>query len=51
MAFGGNLGVFNMKSGKQKLNAKSSTETEVIDASDYLPWTIWTVRFMKEYQS
>lgn len=47
MAFGGNLGVFNTKSGKQKLNAKSSTETEVIEASDYLPWAIWTARFMK----
>ena len=38
-----------MKTKKQSLNGKSSTETEVIGASDYLPWVIWIARFM-EYQ-
>ena len=33
-------GIFHSKSGKQKLNTKSSTETEVVGASDYLPWTV-----------
>jgi len=40
-------GVVAHKSTKQKLNAKSSTETEVIGASDYLPWAVWAKRFMK----
>ena len=40
-------GVFNSKSIKQKLNTKSSTEAEVVGASDYLPFTIWTKRFLK----
>jgi len=41
-------GVVNIKSSKQKLNTKSSTETEVVGASDYLPITIWTKRFMEK---
>ena len=36
------------KSTKQKLNTKNSTETEVVGASDYLPWTIWISNFMRE---
>jgi hypothetical protein len=35
------------KSTKQKLNTKSSTETELIGASDYLPNTIWLKLFME----
>lgn len=34
------------KSTKQKLNTKSSTEAELIGASDYLPHTIWAMNFM-----
>lgn len=41
-------GVFHSKSGKQKFNTKSSTETEVVGASDYLPWTIWATCFMED---
>ena len=41
------LGVFNPKSAKQKINTKSSTEAETVGSSDYLPMTIWTVRFLK----
>ena len=36
------------KSSKQKLNTKSSTEAELVGASDYLPNTIWVMNFMKE---
>ena len=35
------------KSTKQKLNTKSSTEAEVVGASDYLPSTIWAMKFME----
>ena len=42
------IGLVASKSGKQKLNTKSSTEAEVVGASDYLPWTVWTTRFMEK---
>jgi len=45
MSFG--TGVLNAKSAKQKLNKKSSTEAELVGASDYIPWTIRVKRFMK----
>ena len=35
------------KSSKQKLNTKSSTEAEVVGASDYLPHTLWVKMFME----
>ena len=35
------------KSTKQKLNTKSSTEAELVGASDYLPNTIWLKLFME----
>ena len=35
------------KSTKQKLNTKSSTEAEVVGASDYLPNTIWFKYFLE----
>lgn len=35
------------KSSKQKLNTKSSTEAEVVGASDYLPKTIWIKYFLE----
>ena len=45
MSLGG--GVLNTMSAKQKLNTKSSTEAEVIGASDYLPKNIWAVLFLE----
>ena len=36
------------KSSKQKLNTKSSTEAELVGASDYLPNTIWVMHFMEQ---
>ena len=41
------VGVINSKSAKQKLNTKSSTESEVVATSDYLPYTIWTKKFLE----
>jgi hypothetical protein len=40
-------GGFLPKSMKQKLNTKSSTEAEVVGASDYLPHTLWVKMFME----
>ena len=40
-------GVFTCKSSKQKLNTKSSTEAELVGASDYLPNTLWTKYFLE----
>ena len=34
-------GVLNTISAKQKFNTKSSNESEVVGASDYLPKNIW----------
>jgi len=41
------VGCVHHKSSKQKLNTKSSTESEVIGASDYVPWTVWLQSFLK----
>lgn len=40
-------GIVHSKSTKQKLNTKSSTETELVGASDYIPWTLWSKRFLE----
>jgi hypothetical protein len=40
-------GAVMCKSAKQKLNTKSSTEAELVGASDYLPYPIWGKRFLK----
>lgn len=39
-------GVLMPKSTKQKLTTKSSTEAELVGASDYLPNTIWAKNFL-----
>ena len=39
-------GAIMCKSTKQKLNTKSSTEAEVVGASDFLPATIWARMFL-----
>jgi hypothetical protein len=44
MSFG--RGAVLCKSSKQKLNTKSSTEAELVGASDYLPNTIWVKMFL-----
>jgi hypothetical protein len=45
MSFG--TGGFIPKSRKQKLNTKSSTEAELVGASDYLPNTMWVKMFLE----
>ena len=42
------LGMVHCKSSKQKLNTKSSTESEIVGLSDYMPYNIWFANFMKE---
>ena len=44
MSFG--TGALVCKSSKQILNTKSSTEAELVGASDYLPHTIWVKMFL-----
>jgi hypothetical protein len=44
LSFG--LGAAACKSAKQKINTKSSTESELVGASDYLPNSIWVKFFM-----
>ena len=41
-------GIIIPKSTKQKLNTKSSTEAELVAASDYISNTIWVQNFLKE---
>ena len=41
------IGGLVAKSTKQKLNTKSSTEAELVGASDYLPNTIWVKMFLE----
>ena len=45
MSFG--TGIIHGRSSKQKLNSKSSMESKIIGVSEYLPFHIWTVNFMK----
>ena len=42
------LGIIDSGSMKQKLNSKSSTESEVVGTSDYLSRTIWVKMFLEE---
>ena len=41
-------GVIHGRSSKQKLNTKSSTETEIVGMSEYVPYNIWLSMFLKE---
>ena len=41
-------GTIQTKSSKQKLNTKSSTESELVGASDFIPWTLWLKRVLEE---
>jgi hypothetical protein len=40
-------GAVMSKSSKQRLNTKSSTEAELVGASDYLPYPIWAKYFLE----
>ena len=41
-------GAIHCKSSKQKLNTKSSTESELVGMSDYLPYNLWARMFLSE---
>ena len=41
-------GVINSKSSKHKINTKSSTEAELVGASDFVSHTMWTSWFLKD---
>ena len=41
-------GTIHCKSSKQKLNTKSSTEAEVVGLSEYSPYNLWFINFMRE---
>ena len=45
LSFG--LRAIQTKSSKQKINAKSSTEAELIGVSEVLPYNIWMTNFLK----
>ena len=40
-------GILCSKSSKQKLNTKSSTEAELVGFSDFLPYPLWFLFFLK----
>lgn len=41
-------GTIHCKPSKQKLNTRSTTESELVGVSEYLPYTIWKTNFWKE---
>jgi hypothetical protein len=41
-------GLLHCRSSKQKLNTKSSTESELVGTSDYVPYNIWNTMFWRE---
>ena len=41
-------GIIMSQSKKQKINTSSTTESEAVGVSDYLPNTIWLMKFLKE---
>ena len=42
------VGTIHHRSAKQKLNTKSSTEAELVGASEYIGWTLFAKRFLEE---
>ena len=46
MSFGRGI-VHTSRSSKQKLNTKSSMEAELVAVSNYLPYHIWIIDFLK----
>ena len=40
-------GVIHGRSSKQRINTRSSTETELVGVSDYLPYPIWMLYFLQ----
>ena len=40
------IGVLHIKNGKQKLNVKILTESELVGNSDYPPYNLWMIMSM-----
>ena len=47
-AMSNGVGTIHCKSSKQKLNTRSTTESELVGVSEYLPYPIWQINFWKE---
>ena len=41
------IGIAHHKSSKQKLNKRSFTEAVLVEASDYIAYTLWMMRFLR----
>ena len=41
-------GIIHGKSSKQKINTKSSTESELVGVSEYIPYNLWLTMFLAE---
>lgn len=42
------IGVLHGRSGKQRINAKSLTEAELIGCCEYMPYALWILNFLHE---
>ena len=42
------IGAAHTRSTTSKINVKSATESELVSASEYLPYTLWFKHFMEE---
>ena len=41
------IDILHGKASKQKINMKSSTESEIVGLSEYLPYTLWIGYFLE----
>ena len=41
-------GVLHARAGKQKINTKSSTESEMVGVSEHIPYNLWILMFLEE---
>ena len=41
-------GVIHTRAGKQKINTKSSTESELVGMAEYIPYNLWLLMFLEE---
>ena len=42
------ISILHGKASKQKINVKSSTESEIVGLSEYLSYTLWMGYFLKK---
>ena len=40
-------GIIHGKSSKQKINTKSSTESELVGMAEYIPYNLWLLMFLE----